>query len=269
MHTHTDHSHDGKQTVDELCVAEIAAGCRGVAITNHADTPYSHRNGDFDRLLRSLEQAQPAKTRYAGQLEVLIGVEIGEELWAKENARMIHDMGGWDVILASVHGQLKNGKCAYYGQDPYELWEQDKLDAFLRKYLEDLAQTAQEADFDILAHLDCPIRYISGGHHREADIMHYADLVDEVLKAVIRRNKTLEVNTSGVHTAWGRTMPEMDVWKRYRELGGKRICVGSDAHASQNTGKSLVQTVERLKTLGFDKQTIYRKRCAVEVPFAQ
>lgn len=267
MHTHTDCSHDSTQLIDELCHAEIVAGCRGIAVTNHSDTPYSHENGDFARLERSIREAKEAAVRYAGQLEVLCGVELGEELWARKNACIILDMEGWDVILASVHGQVEDGRYKYYGSDPYDLWPQAKLDDFLRRYLEDMAETAALADYDVLTHLDCPVRYINGRCHREADVMQYRDLVDEILRSVIRRDKTLEVNTSGLNSGWGHTMPEFDVVMRYRELGGQRICVGSDAHTSVNAGKGLEGTVEHLLTLGFEKQTIYQKRCPVEIPF--
>ena len=54
MHAHTNCSHDSTQTIGQLCAAEIAAGCLGVAVTNHSDTPYSRENGDFARLERSL-----------------------------------------------------------------------------------------------------------------------------------------------------------------------------------------------------------------------
>ena len=211
--------------------------------------------------------ADLAKREYMEKLAVMSGVEIGEPLWAKENTRIILEMGEWDVILASVHGQLENGRCKYYGGEPYDTWQQEKLDTYLRRYLEDMIEVAQTADYDILTHLDCPIRYISGKCHREADIMHYADLVDEVLRAVIRRDKTLEVNTSGLNSGWGHTMPEFDVISRYKELGGRRISVGSDAHISENAGKGLEATVRRLIGLGFDRQTVYRGRSPIEITF--
>ena len=162
MHTHTNCSHDGRQTMEELCRAQILAGSKGFAVTNHSDTPFSHENGDFDRLERSLREGEMAKKKFGDQVEILLGVEIGEALWAKENTDMILSLGEWDVILGSVHGQLENGQCVYYGGDPYDTWQQNKLDTYLRRYLEDLADTAANADYDVLAHLDCPIRYISG-----------------------------------------------------------------------------------------------------------
>ena len=267
MHTHTDCSHDSRQSMEELCLAEIGAGMTGVAVTNHFDSPYSHENGDFDRLERSLRESRLAEERFAGQLEVLAGAEIGEELWNRDNARRLLEMGDWDVILASVHGQLEEGKCIYYAGVPFDTWSQQRLEVYLHRYLEDLTDAAVNADYDVFAHLDCPIRYINGMCHREMDILRYQDMVDEILRTVIRRDKTLEVNVSGLNSPWGHLMPEADVLTRYRELGGWRICLGSDAHTAENAGKNLDTAVERLIQMGFLKQTVYRKRCPVDVAF--
>ena len=267
MHTHTDCSHDGKQSMEELCLAQIAAGTAGFAVTNHFDSPYSHENGDFERLERSLWEGRTAAERYGERIEVLVGAEIGEELWHPNNARRLLDMGEWDVILASVHGQLENGKCIYYADVAYDTWKQEHIAAYLHRYLEDLAEAAENADYDVLAHLDCPIRYICGSFHRDADILRYQDLVDRILRTVIRRDKTLEVNVSGLNSAWGQMMPKADVLTRYRELGGWRICLGSDAHTVENAGKNLDTAATRLISMGFLKQIVYRKRCPVETTF--
>ncbi len=32
-HTHTTHSHDGRSTIDEMCLSAIKKGLRGIAIT--------------------------------------------------------------------------------------------------------------------------------------------------------------------------------------------------------------------------------------------
>lgn len=265
MHTHTECSHDSRQPIDELCAAELAAGMAGVAITDHSDTPYGHENGDFARLAQSIRNSRAAAQKYAGQLEVLCGVELGEELWSGENARIVHELGEYDVILCSIHGQREDGRCVYGGRD-FLHWSDEQLQAYLRQYLYDLGEHAAMADYDILAHLDLPLRYITGKAGRALDLWCCAELVDEVLRTVIRRGKTLEVNTSGLAAGW-RCMPDMDVLQRYYELGGRRISVGSDAHSSANAAGGLAATVERLQAIGFTHQTIYRRRQPVEIPF--
>ena len=266
MHTHTDCSHDSRQPIGELCAAAVAAGMAGVAVTNHSDTPYSHEHGDFARLERSIRTCREAAQQYAGQLEILSGVEIGEPLWHPENTRTVLGLGEYDVVLASVHGQLEDGVCVYLGDRDIPAWSKTRLDGYLRRYLSDLAEAAETADYDILAHLDIPLRYINGKAGHGMELQNYADLVDTVLRTVIRRGKTLEVNTSGLAAGW-RCMPELAVMQRYYELGGRRISVGSDAHASANVACGLAQTVQQLQAIGFTGQTIYRKRQPVEIGF--
>ncbi len=266
MHTHTDCSHDSRQPIDELCAAEIAAGMTGVAVTDHSDGPYSHQNGDFARLEQSIRNCAAAAQRYAGRLEVLCGVEIGEELWSGENARIVHELGEYDVILTSIHGQMEDGRCVYLGDRDLPGWSTARLEAYLQRYLYDLAECAQLADYDILTHLDIPLRYINGKAGHALQLEKFADLVDEVLRIVIQRDKTLEINTSGMAAGW-RCMPQTDVLRRYYALGGRRVSVGSDAHASAAAAVGFVSVVEQLRAVGFTGQTIYRRRQPVEIPF--
>ena len=266
MHTHTDCSHDSRQPIGELCAAAVAAGVAGVAVTNHSDTPYSHENGDFERLARSIRTCREAAEQYAGKLEVLSGVEIGEPLWHPENTRAVLELGEYDVVLASIHGQLEDGRCIYLGDRDIPAWSETRLDGYLRRYLADLTELAETADYDILCHPDIPLRYINGKAGRGMELQKYADLVDDVLRAVIRRGKTLEVNTSGLAAGW-RCMPELDVMQRYYGLGGRRVSVGSDAHTGANVACGLAQTVRQLQTVGFAAQTVYRKRQPVEIGF--
>ena len=63
-------------------------------------------------------------------------------------------------------------------------------------------------------------------------------------------------------------MPEREIVKRYRELGGYLITVGSDAHISQNSANSFDMAYEMIKEIGFENIYYYKNRraiqCAVE-----
>ncbi len=268
MHTHTEHSHDSRQTVDELCVAELAAGVAGVAVTDHSDGLYSHRNGDFERLVQSNRACRAAAERYAGRLEILSGVEIGEELWSPRNADIVRGLADWDVVLASNHGRMEEDGFLPLGQQAYDTWPQERLNTFLRRYLEDLAKTADRMDYDILTHLDVPLRYINWKCGCTLEWESCADVLEEILRIVIRRGKTLEINTSGLAVGW-RWMPDPAVLRRYYELGGRRVSIGSDAHAGRTAAVGLAETAAQLRAIGFTGQTIYRKRRPVEIPFEE
>ena len=46
-----------------------------------------------------------------------------------------------------------------------------------------------------------------------------AEKADKVLKALADREKALEVNTSGLRQKLGKTMPDIELVRRFREFG--------------------------------------------------
>ena len=124
-------------------------------------------------------------------------------------------------------------------------------------------------DFDVLAHLTCPLRYLVGKYRRKVDLSRHHDVIAAILSAVIRRGAALEVNTSGLTDAvpGGIMMPDESILSLYRDLGGKRIAFGSDAHIAARVGAGFREAEKRVASLGFTGYTVYRKREPIEVPF--
>ena len=78
-----------------------------------------------------------------------------------------------------------------------------------------------------------------------------------MLKALIEKHKSLEVNTSGLRQKLGKTMPDSPILSRYFELGGKLITIGSDAHRWADVGGGVEQGLSMLQKIGFHHFTIY------------
>lgn len=55
-------------------------------------------------------------------------------------------------------------------------------------------------------------------------------MVAEILKLAIADGKGIELNTSSWHYGLDDTMPSRDILRLYKDLGGRIITVGSDAH---------------------------------------
>ena len=91
-----------------------------------------------------------------------------------------------------------------------------------------------------------------------------AEYIDEILKNVIARGKGIEVNTSGLRQGIGATMPGLRTLKRYRELGGTVITVGSDAHRPQDVGADLDGAAKLLKEAGFTKTCSFERRRQID-----
>ena len=66
----------------------------------------------------------------------------------------------------------------------------------------------------------------------------------------IERGKALEVNTNGLYMTPS-TMPETAIIRRYYELGGEMVTVGSDAHYETVVGHAVAETLDVLQEIGF------------------
>ena len=77
------------------------------------------------------------------------------------------------------------------------------------------------------------------GPYEDKHVEHelYQDIIDEILKTLIQKGKGIEVNTSGYALNKTCGFPNFDIVKRYKELGGTIITVGTDSHTSDRVGE--------------------------------
>ena len=59
------------------------------------------------------------------------------------------------------------------------------------------------------------------------------DIIKEILKIIIAEGKGLELNTSSWRYGLSDTQPSRDILRLYKDLGGKYITLGSDAHTPE------------------------------------
>ena len=78
------------------------------------------------------------------------------------------------------------------------------------------------------------------GEHRE--------LLDEILHQLAQKGKGLEMNTSGVDRC-GDFLPYAPYFRRFKELGGEIVTVGSDAHTASRVGQYSHRACEILKDI--------------------
>ena len=81
-----------------------------------------------------------------------------------------------------------------------------------------------------------------------------------LFRSVISRGKGIEVNTSGIRQGAGEPMPGLRTLKRYKELGGEIVTVGSDSHRPADVAADFEETAKLLIQAGFDHVTAYERR---------
>jgi histidinol-phosphatase (PHP family) len=148
-----------------------------------------------------------------------------------------------DYVIGSKH--------LVYGLDPFgsELWKQYTQKQAYEAYLVECIECAAACDFyDVFGHLG----YIAKFCPFEDALMSYSDYsdaIDELLKILVKHGKGLEINTSGIKNT-GTVMPEIPIAKRFFELGGEIVTVGSDAHDEAAVGRAVAETMQQLGSVG-------------------
>ena len=92
------------------------------------------------------------------------------------------------------------------------------------------------------------------------------ELYDRILRALIDTGTALEVNTSGLRQVAGETYPSAAIVARFRELGGTRVTVGSDAHRASAFAWGLADGYDHVREAGFTALSIRRGGAPVSVP---
>ncbi|MBE5817877.1 MAG: histidinol-phosphatase HisJ family protein [Clostridiales bacterium] len=268
MHTHSNNSHDGKCTVAEMAKAAREKGLNGICITDHCDVMLSDTVDVASKTKCSVNDAKNADNKYG--VRVFCGIEIGETYWNQPVTDKILSMCSYDAVIGSVHTLDKAGWDISYSQIDFSLYTEAELYDFFNVYLDNVNKMLDTLNFDILAHLTCPLRYINGRYKRNVDATRFADKIETILKRITERKIALEINTSEIDQGINATMPYDWIIKRYFELGGELITLGSDAHTTNNIGKGFDKAFCMLKSMGVEHYYCYEnripQRCDVLLP---
>lgn len=252
-HVHTNFSKDSNAGPEEQVRAAIARGLKTICITDHHDLDYSEPNFEinFDNYFPKL---YALREKYCHQIEILIGMEFGLQPHLGTICSEVANNYPFDMIIGSIH--------LIDGQDPYyRTYFDDKTDeeGYRRGFEVTLECMKKTHDFDILGHIDYIVRY---GHHQEQYYSYakYADYLDEILKYLIQNGKGLEVNTAGWKHGLSFAHPHPDILKRYRELGGEMVTIGSDAHRPEHVAYDFEKLKDYLEACGFKYYTEFCQR---------
>ena len=259
MHTHSRNSHDSQCPVADMAEAEIGQKMQAFAVTDHCDILDYPRIDVVDVIRGSLAEAGQQER---ADIKVLRGVEIGDGIWNPKVMEQVLALTDYDVVIGSVHTvRYKEYRNAYSHIDFSKMMTED-IYGYLDLYFEDVLKTMERVPCDIMAHLTCPLRYIVGKYGREVDITCFDDKIDEILRLIIARGIALEVNTSSLLTcSW--TMPDQRILRRYRELGGYLVTLGSDAHVASHAAGSFPEAVAMLERIGFNNIYYFEQRRAI------
>jgi histidinol-phosphatase (PHP family) len=214
---------------------------------------------DYDGLARA---AADLRKRYDGQIVIGHGIEVCWQPEQMERILVFLRPKRFDLVILSVH--WTQGRAMHVR----EHWSEWNIAVATRAYLQTVAEAVEYAGklaregrkmFDVLGHLDMVKRYTQwfrGGF----DVTAHADLVDRILRGCLDGGMVPEVNTSGMRQGVNEPMPAAWIVRRYVELGGTVMSLGSDAHKPEHIAANFDQAIQMLKDNGIRQLAIFKDR---------
>jgi histidinol-phosphatase (PHP family) len=251
-HLHTLLSPDSNAEIDAHAAGAMARGIAEIAITDHVDfdpgAP-AYAFADFPTRERYVREAAE---RWAGRgVAIRFGVELTYRRRHEEAIREHLARYAYDYAIGSVH---------IAAEDPWTpgrvaAWVEGKpIGEIVRPYFDEILGAIESELFDTIGHLDYVKKYLAP-HVPTTRLAEAPELYEPLLRALVDTGTSLEVNTSGLRQAPRETYPAPWAVARYRELGGRRVTVGSDAHVSHSFAFGLGRGYGIAGAAGFDVVT--------------
>lgn len=258
-HMHTSFSGDSEAPMEDMIERSIALGLKEITITEHMDYDFIYTEDEEDGFFEVDTDAYRAKylechEKYADRIRVNFGIELGMQMHINEKNSAYAKSFPFDFIIGSSH--LCNKK------DPYlpSFWEgRDEKEGW-HEYFESIKDIVSSYDdFDTYGHLDYVLRY-GPTRNKNFNLDEFRDDIDKILKTLIEKGKGIEANTSGYHYKMGGPHPCAGILKRYRELGGEILTIGSDAHKPEAVAAGFEDVRNLLLECGFERYCIFHER---------
>lgn len=260
-HVHSFFSSDSKASMESMIERAITLGFTRICFTDHMDydfpKQYTH-NFEFDPE-EYFKKLKCMKETYQDKIKVLYGIECGMQPHLGKRFNSLITSFPFDFVICSSH--------IINGQDPYfkEFWNDMTKEQGINLYLDSILANMNAFDnFDVYGHLDYVVRYVPEGDTKY-DYLDYKDKIDTILLTLIQKGKGIEVNTAGYKYGLGTTNPKEEIIKRYLELGGTILTIGSDGHTPEHLGYDFENARKMLKSLGIKEYTVFENRTPIQI----
>jgi len=258
-HLHSSFSGDSHTPMETMIQQGISLGLTHMCFTEHQDFDFPFLpqipKGTFEVNTDAyLYDLLKLRDKYKDRIKILFGVELGLQPHLARTLAIYTKNYDFDFIIGSTH--VCNGQDPYYPSFYEGKTEEEAYREYFQTTIDNLKKTSH---FDVYGHLDYVVRY---GPNKDQNYSYakYQDLFDTTLKLLIEKGKGIEVNTGGVKKGMRELHPCTDIIRRYRELGGEIITIGSDSHEPQHIADAFPRAAELLKECGFKYYTIFENR---------
>jgi len=267
QHVHSWFSVDCDADPVDMVRRAIAGGLAGLTFTEHYDTHPSEREVciyDVERISQSIASL---RSHFGDRIFIGHGIEVCYQPRQMDEILVHLDAHEFDEVILAVH--FFDGRALH----EHDHWQGVDAVTATRLYLNAVLEAARltrdlhrqgRQKFDVLGHLDLVKRYTQR-YFNEYDIRSHEAIVEEILQTCLEADLVPELNLSTLRQSLPEPMPADWAIRRYAQLGGQAMSLGTDAHRATDVGYGLAEAIALLKREGIQRQAVFkgRRRCDI------
>lgn len=249
LHSHTQFC-DGKAPMEIMAEYAFNKGFETWGFSPHSPVPIeSPCNMSSDDVEAFIDEATRLKKKYAGRMEILTGMEIDYLTKQSNPSSPYYQKLSLDYRIGSVHyvptqtGVLVDcdGNAERFKKYLAEFFNGD-LEYVVKTYFSQVMKMIEAGGFDIVGHIDKIAGNASEVDPEIENTDWYKQLVEDAIRAAVRKNLTIEINTKA-YGSRGRFYPDQRWWNLLKELNAK-VIFSTDAHHPDKVDAGLDDAVQ-------------------------
>ena len=252
QHVHSSFSADSKTRISAYLKKANSLGLNYLTFTEHVDlNAFDGKNWNFNPKRQAFYISKYQIDNH--NIHILQGIEMG---YSKKHLSLIKNIltnHPYDVINLSLH--------IYQNFDFYKKQKYLDLgiDNCLRIYFEEMINMLDEFEnFDVLCHFDYAFK-TAHSIDTTLKISSYSQYLVKIMKLVISKDKTLEINTKVQETINDEEHLRY-ILRLYKSMGGVYLTLSSDAHKVKRLCSNFAYYMQIIKEEGFEFLSYFIKR---------
>lgn len=251
-HIHSTHSSDGRSSLEDYTAPADNGSLAGIGFAEHLDL--MPECGSYGWLDYEAYTSQILMLRDRGY-KFFAGCEVDYNKKAEKDIIEHLAKHEYDFVMCSVH--MIEGLSISNNIYIPSLSDFNALLAIVEKYYRELKLSIEVDVFDVIGHIGVFKRYLQKDIIEQESLRKLiSDVENEIAYLCAKSEKILEVNSSGLFSPLGSTLPDRAFIKSFYDYGGRNVCASSDAHSVSDAGKGLEEVYLILRETGFKYITL-------------
>ncbi len=259
-HIHSDNSYDALDPTIKLCEHATNVGLYSITITDHCNCNEYNIKDSRRAVRQSFFLAKKAQSVYKESINVFAGIELGEPTHNKFAANDALLQSDFDFVLAGIH-KLKNSE--NFSKIKFT---NDNVNDIIDKYFLEIIDLINWGNFDSLAHLLYPFKFILKYPELKIDTDSISEKINIITKDLAQNNKALEIDNFMASELSDDTLSLSSILISFKNSGGKYITFGSNAHSCENIGSGIEKGLNTALYVGFTHFSLFKNRVPYLIP---